>query len=76
MVFVIKDYLTRVQGDQGKVCFVKIDSFTRRPWAIITFEICEEAKANLDKCEALRKHPCFNSDSQKTIELIKKYGQQ
>ncbi|CAK73895.1 unnamed protein product (macronuclear) [Paramecium tetraurelia] len=73
-LLVIKDYLTRVQGDQVMDCFVRIDSVTKQPWAIVTFETYKEAKANLDKCEALRKHPCFNSNSQKVIELIKKYG--
>ncbi|CAD8163716.1 unnamed protein product [Paramecium pentaurelia] len=71
---VIKDYLTRIQGDQLKDCFVKIDQVTRQPWAMITFETFDQAKANLDICESQRKHPCFISGAHNAIELIKKFG--
>ncbi|CAD8068198.1 unnamed protein product [Paramecium sonneborni] len=71
---VIKDYLIRIQGDQVKDCFVKIDQVTRQPWAMITFDTYEQAKVNLDICENQRKHPCFNSSAHNAFELIKKHG--
>ncbi|CAD8148970.1 unnamed protein product [Paramecium octaurelia] len=71
---VIKDYLTRVQGDQVRDCFVKIDSVTRQPWAMITFDTFDQAKVNLDLCESQRKHPCFNSGARVALDLIKKNG--
>ncbi|CAD8189305.1 unnamed protein product [Paramecium octaurelia] len=71
---VIKDYLTRVQGDEVEECIVKIENSTRQPWAMIKFKTQDQAQRNLDICEKFRKHPCFTSNAMNAFELIKKHG--
>ncbi|CAD8194657.1 unnamed protein product [Paramecium octaurelia] len=67
---VIKDYFLKQQNIQIQSCFVKIDKNTRQPWAMIKFELSDQAKAQCVICDDQRTHPCVQSSISYVIQLI------